>query len=196
MRSDFLFGTSGSPITLRDDKIEILAETRLLYKFGVGIESGSENILKNIYQRNETAQQAASAIRMVEKFRPLFFQKYTRPVINYQFIFDNPYETNQDVSKTLRFIAENISQRYTVTAFSLVMYPGSEIYQRAKRDQLIGIEQEIYTETYGDLKPTFTKLWLKLYRKNFPRFILFFLAGSFWYKLFNLYPFRLLYKRI
>ena len=189
------FGTSGSPATLRDDKLQILAETGLLYKFGVGIESGSEHILKDIYNRRETPALAAKAVAMVEKYRPLFFQKYKRPLINYQFIFDNPYETNADVAKSLRFIADNIPERDSVTSFSLVMYPGSDIYLKAKKDGLQHLDQDIYTETYGDLEPRFPKLWLKLFHHGVSKYIMQFLSQKAVFIFLNSYPLRWIYKK-
>ncbi|MEZ4599377.1 MAG: cobalamin-dependent protein [Syntrophotaleaceae bacterium] len=178
------FGTSGSPSTITDYKIKILAETGLLYKFGVGIESGSQRMI-DLYNRKETIQQSIKAINIVEKYREQFYQKHEKPVINYQFIFDNPYETNKDLSTTIRFILNYIKDPKSLTVFSLVIYPGSEIYIQSKKDKIFSIDKNIYQESFIELKPTFVKIWIALYRRGLPKWILRLLAAQIIFNILN-----------
>ena len=164
------FGTSGSPKTITDEKLRILAEAGLLYKFGIGVESASPRIL-SLYERRETPEAAAKAIAIVEKYRPLFYHKSAPPVINYQFIFDNPYETSDDVIATLQFICR-LPVRKSITCFHLVMYPGSKIYHEAIRDGKIAKDEAIYMEEFADLRTSWAKVWLYLYRAGVPLFML------------------------
>lgn len=186
------FGTSGSPNLVSDAKVKILAESGLLFKFGVGIESGSQRILK-LYQRHEKPSSAIKAIESVERYRPLFYQKSTKPVINYQFIFDNPYETTADITATLRLLLK-LPERGSATCFHLVPYPGSEMYRIALKDGYLPDEESIYQDLYWTLDPTFTKVWLTLYRMNAPRFLLRLLAVNPIFSFFNSFPFRSLYR--
>ena len=45
----------------------------------------------------------------------------------YDFIIDNPYETDEDIIKTLRLIL-TLPRPYGIMVFSLAFYPGSELY--------------------------------------------------------------------
>lgn len=188
------FGTSGSPVTISDQKIKTLAQTGLLYKFGVGIESASPEMLA-LYNRREQPSQALTAVRTVEKYRPLFYQKYVKPVINYQFIFDNPYERDRDVTVNLRFLLQ-LPERYSATCFHLVMYPGSKIYQQALADGLLEDNEYVDKEDYGALDPTFARVWLGFYRMGLPRFLLKAFASDYLFPLFDSPLFRRFYRAV
>jgi anaerobic magnesium-protoporphyrin IX monomethyl ester cyclase len=186
------FGTSGSPSTISDEKIKTLAQTGLLYKFGVGIESVSKQMLE-LYNRHERPSQAVKAVEVVEKNRHMFYQEHVKPVINYQFIFDNPYEKVADITANLRFLLK-LPERYSATCFHLVMYPGSQIYHQAQADRLLTNTENIDKEDYGALDPTFTRVWLKLYRIGLPRFLLKLLTSNTVFSIFDSFIFRFLYS--
>jgi len=190
------FGTNGSPTTITEEKMEILARTGLLFKMGLGIQSASPRILK-MYDREHTADRIAGAVAAIEKFRPLFYQELIPPIINYQFIFDNPYEKTADITSTLRFIAD-LPTRDSITCFHLVLYPGSEIYRQAKKDGIVGGDDEydVFQETYIDLDTSFTKVWLRLFQRGFPRALLRLLCILPVFALFNLPLFYPFYRRL
>jgi radical SAM superfamily enzyme YgiQ (UPF0313 family) len=188
------FGTSGSPTTVTREKVGILARTGLLYKFGLGVESASGRMLQ-LYQRHHGPDRIRRAVAAIEEHRALFYRQHRRPLIKYQFIFDNPYETPEDIRTTLRFISR-LPQRDSVTAFHLVIYPGSEIHRQAVRDGLIDDQGDIFQETYVDLDATLVKFWLKLFQRGVPRWLLRLLCLRPPYALFDSPLFRRLYRRL
>jgi len=188
------FGTSGSPTTVTEEKVGILARTGLLYKFGLGVESASERTLRR-YRRHHGANKIRQAVEAIEAHRSHFYAEHRRPLINYQFLFDNPYESADDVRTTLKFIA-GLPERDSVTAFHLVVYPGSELYRQAERDGLLGDDEGIWQETYVDLDATLVKFWLALFRRGAPRLLLRLLAWRPVFALFDRPLFRRLYRRL
>ncbi|MCP4650138.1 MAG: B12-binding domain-containing radical SAM protein [PVC group bacterium] len=188
------FGTSGSPSTIKDEKFALLAKTGLLYKFGIGVESASKRILK-IYNRRETPEQTFAAISIVEKYRNLFYEKHIPSLINYQFIFDNPYENTDDIIVTLKFILR-LPVRTSITCFHLIMYPGSAIYNKAIKDGFIKKEKNIYMEEFTDISPTFVRMWLKLFTSGYPKWILKVLLLKPVFMFFDSFIFRWYWKKI
>lgn len=188
------FGTSGSPTTVTAEKLGILARTGLLYKFGLGVESASERTLR-LYRRHHGTEKIRQAVDAIEEHRPRFYAEHRRPLINYQFLFDNPYESAGDVRTTLKFIA-GLPERDSVTAFHLVIYPGSEIHRQAERDGLLGKDGGIWQETYVDLEATLVKAWLALFRRGAPRLLLRLLCLRPVFALLDGPIFRRLYRRL
>lgn len=56
--------------------------------------------------------------------------------IYYDIIFNNPYETVEDLKESVRTILE-IPPPYNFFGFNLVFFPGTELYKRAMADGLI-----------------------------------------------------------
>ena len=54
----------------------------------------------------------------------------------YDIILDNPWETEADVITTLRFLAR-FPTPYVLFLFPLVLYPVTELYEKAKRESVI-----------------------------------------------------------
>ena len=76
-----------------------------------------------------------------------------------------------NVSATLQFICR-LPVRKSITCFHLVMYPGSKIYHEAIRDGKIAKDEAIYMEEFADLRASWAKVWLLLYRAGVPLFML------------------------
>ena len=71
----------------------------------------------------------------------------------YDFIFDNPYENREDQRETARLILQ-LPKPYIFQPFSLTFYPGTELFERAKKDGKIFDErsqvyEKISNEFYG-----------------------------------------------
>jgi radical SAM superfamily enzyme YgiQ (UPF0313 family) len=83
----------------------------------------------------------------------------------YDFILDNPYETDEDRIESLKLIAE-IPKPFHLHPFSLILYPGTQLYEMAKRDNLIWDEKkQIYETSFTNREPTYLNLLL-LFAKN------------------------------
>jgi hypothetical protein len=80
----------------------------------------------------------------------------------YDFLFDVPYETDHDKIESLKFIAE-LPKPHLLHPFSLVLYPGTKMYEMAKRDGFIGDEeQQIYAKSWTMTASGHLNLLIKL----------------------------------
>ena len=113
------------PRYLNKTKVDTLAEAGLGWII-IGLQTGSEEVNHKIYQRPSTNQQFLNAVRFVHKAGVSGL---------YDVILDNPYETEEDVLKTIDVLLK-IPKPYQLEVFSLMMYPGAEITKRAIKDNL------------------------------------------------------------
>ena len=100
-----------------------------LFRVALGIESGSENTLNLYKRRHGSPQRIVEAARILHKFYP---------GLSYCFdlILDNPYETKEDLMKTMSLL-EALPRTYGLTLFSLTFYPGTYLYNKAVEDGII-----------------------------------------------------------
>lgn len=90
----------------------------------MGIQSGSERIRRDCYER-ETAQQ-----EIIEACNVLARHGVIR---NLDFIGDNPYETDADREETLDLLCR-LPKPFYFNYFSLTYFPGVDLTERALRD--------------------------------------------------------------
>jgi anaerobic magnesium-protoporphyrin IX monomethyl ester cyclase len=130
----------GFPSNIDKDKLSLLVEAGLT-NFRMGIQTASERTMK-LYKRRNTLSQIEAAAGIVNAYR----DRIRMP--QYDIIVDNPWETDEDIIKTLMFLTR-LRPPYELTIFSLTFYPEMELYERAKRDGLIGNEnKDIYAKHY------------------------------------------------
>lgn len=131
-----------SPTSITDEKYKALVECGL-HTVQMGIESGSkqtQTLFKRTSMNNERIIKAAEIIA-----------KYTDRTAppQYDFIYDIPWETDEDRRETLRLISD-LPKPFRLQAFSLILYPETGIYQQAVKDNLIVDEKaEIYNRSFG-----------------------------------------------
>ncbi|MFA5014640.1 MAG: radical SAM protein [Actinomycetota bacterium] len=150
-----------SPLTINEEKINILIKYGCV-KVTMGVETGSERIAV-MYNRGNFHKVTNNAIALLEKYR-----KKMRLPPSYQFIIDNPYETLDETVQTLK-LALSIKKPWDSPIFSLMLFPGTPLYEKALVD---GFIKDKYSQIYGknwlnQSKPFF-QLWIRLYRKNYP----------------------------
>lgn len=131
----------GSPLTVTEDKLALLVDAGLIH-IQMGIESGSRN-LREIFNRGVFSnERILKVIQSINKYK----KKMIPP--HYDFILDSPYETTQDKIESLKIISK-IPRPFRLQTFSMVLYPGTKLYQMAKKDGLIKDEKkEIYDRSY------------------------------------------------
>ena len=122
------FKISGSVHYMNDKRIRPLVEAGLMH-IEAGIQSGSQRLNREVYRRNITAEKILEAARVLNTYKD-------RLLPAYDFIFDNPYETSRDRLATAQLISR-LPKPYAFSSFSLVYFPGTEIYEMARRDSLI-----------------------------------------------------------
>lgn len=136
-----------TPWTITREKLSLLVDAGLKSP-RMGIESGSERI-KEMYHRNYSNEQVVIASNIISEFK----HRISPP--SYDIILDNPWETEDDLIQTLILLTK-LSTPYTLSFFSLTFYPGTELYERAKKDGLIGDElTAIYCKHYKELRNTY-----------------------------------------
>jgi len=80
-------------------------------------------------------------VRIIDKYKTRNFH----PV--YHILVDNPYETKEAKKENIDFVT-SLSQGTTVHVIPLVFFPGTELYEKAKKDGLIKNEiDEIYLKS-------------------------------------------------
>lgn len=123
------FWVSGaSPSNLTREKLSILVKAGLT-DIRMGIQTASERT-KKIYKRYHTNQQVEKTVRIINEFK----DKIKLP--RYDIILDNPWETEDDLIKTLMFLAR-LPVPYYLILFTLTLYPGTDLYEKAKKDGLV-----------------------------------------------------------
>lgn len=134
------FHCLGSPQTINHEKLSYLIEAGLI-SLSMGIQSGSKNT-NLLYKRYFDEKEILKACNTINYFHA----KLNPPA--YDFIIDNPFESLDDQITSLKFI-QKLPRPYHICLGSLVFFPGSLLYDKAKQDGLIYDEdKQIYHKEY------------------------------------------------
>jgi radical SAM superfamily enzyme YgiQ (UPF0313 family) len=125
------FECMASPQQITEEKMELLAEAGM-WRIDVGVESGSDRIKKEVFNRpvfNAAVMRAASIIN-----------RHPQVIAYYFFIIGNPYERREDLLGTIGLIA-CLPFPCFIRTYNLVFIPGTHLFETACRDGIInGIE--------------------------------------------------------
>ncbi|MFC1709755.1 B12-binding domain-containing radical SAM protein [Candidatus Omnitrophota bacterium] len=157
-----------APNCIKEDHIKRLMDIGL-FRIGVGVESGSENTL-NQYKRSH------SSLKKIVEVAGILHKLHPRLGYSFDFICDNPYETEDDLKKTISLL-EAMPKTYDLDLFSLTFYPGTYLYDKAVQDGFI--EDSYYLKKnkyYRRLNKSFYNFIILLYAlKANPKLIDFFM---------------------
>ena len=117
-----------SPNNIRETNISRLVELGL-FRLSTGIESGSENTLRLFKRSHASPQTVVEAAKVLHKF-------YPRLKYSFDLILDNPYETTEDLKKTISLL-DAMPDSYELILCSLTFYPGTRLYDKALKDGFI-----------------------------------------------------------
>jgi radical SAM superfamily enzyme YgiQ (UPF0313 family) len=145
------------PNTVTDRKVQAVARLPIQL-VSMGIESASDDTLRNVYRRPTTPARIAEAIRILARHKVR---------AEYHYIVSNPYEPRQNVIETMRFIASHHQGPAALRVFPLMFYPGTPLYERAYADGLIGARDHAAYDFMGTGALEFAKhdylaVWLRL----------------------------------
>jgi anaerobic magnesium-protoporphyrin IX monomethyl ester cyclase len=158
-------------------KLQYLVDAGLKYVL-MGIQTGSGSIQK-LYQRMTTNDQILHAAQVIHSFQP----RISRPM--YHIITDNPYETDDDRYETLQLV-HRLLPPYRLTLFSLIFYPGTDLYSRAKTDRLVeDADPSLYTRNFQIVKPNYYNFALLCHSLNLPRPFLYLVTRRIVFRLFS-----------
>ena len=151
------------PATVTEEKLELLVDAGLSV-VQMGIQTGSERTLK-LYRRNVSNKKTLEAVKLINKYKQSILPLY-------DFIIDNPYEDRQDLVDTIKFINQ-FPDPYTLTVFSLVFFPGTELFNKAVEDGLIDpLNIDDYLKKYQHFSTRYLNLVISLLKIKIPsRFI-------------------------
>jgi anaerobic magnesium-protoporphyrin IX monomethyl ester cyclase len=148
-----------SPSSLTDEKYKLLVDAGL-HHVQMGIETGSHRI-QNLFQRKHMAnEKVVNAAKIIARYADKTQVPY------YDFITRIPWEDDADRRETLRLIAQ-LPKPFKLQLFSLVLYPATVAYDRARDEGLVEDEtQQIYDAMYQVREDNYLNLVLSLSSKG------------------------------
>lgn len=160
------FSCLASPLTMTAEKMAVLVDANLIY-LQMGVQTGSARIQSLFNRKSMDNRTILSAMQIIHRYRDRIHPP------SYDFILDVPYETVRDKLASIRLIAD-IPKPFRLQPFSLVLYPGTRLYEMAKADGYIQNEsRDIYTKSYTMRAATYTNLLILLSKNGrFPSWLL------------------------
>jgi len=123
-----------SPTTVDDDRYRVMVEAGLQIA-QMGIQSASPRTLA-LYNRS---RMSPAAVRTAAATMHAHVGRTLPPI--YDVLIDNPWETNDDLRATIRLIA-SLPRPHRLRLFSLVLFPGTALNDRARAEGLLVDEVE------------------------------------------------------
>ncbi len=182
------FRCMATPNAITERKVEALADAGLCY-VEIGIQSCVPETLA-MYRRKWGG---VEHVRRAAKI----FNKYPDKIeVLYDVIIDNPWEPVTHTVQTLREIVE-LPRPYLLQLFSLTLFPGTELYEKAVEDELITDPRtQIYQKHYQATEFTYLNIMLSLIYRQFPRPILRLMTNKLIMNLFNRSFLKPVYKTV
>ena len=155
------FGVAVSPNTYNSKKMQLLVDAGLWF-IQMGIQTGSQRVLDNVFKRNTNVEKTKVVVQELAGYK-----KSDGVELLVDFIIDNPYETSEDVYLTYKALLE-LPFHAIVNIFYLTFFPGTPLYDQAVKDG--------YTEPFGQKTSRlrfFTRQGVKVrYQKNYEMFLI------------------------
>lgn len=143
--------TGITPRSINPKILSILIDAGLI-GISMGIQSTSKEIL-DIYKRLWQKEEFIISINKAVKKHMSKLEK-----VEYYFIVDNPWEKEEDIIQTFKF-ANKLPKPCQISLFTLTFYPGTEIYELAKKEGLIKNDiEDIYRKHYRKYKKTYLNM--------------------------------------
>jgi radical SAM superfamily enzyme YgiQ (UPF0313 family) len=114
-----------TPKQLTEEKLLELKKAGLAWIF-MGLQSGSDRVNKEIFNRNVSSPEFLKAAGLVSDAGICAY---------YDVICDNPYETDKDMLETIN-VALSIQKPFQLQLFSLTFYQGTDLAHRAIKDNI------------------------------------------------------------
>ena len=139
--------TGATPITLTKEKLALLVDAGLV-ELRMGIQSAGSTT-KKLYTRPHSNQQVENAVRMINKYKD-------KVRVRYDIILDDPWAPQEDTIETLMFLSK-LPTPFLISLFSLILFPGTDLYNKAKKEGMIGNDDinDIYRKHYWGTKKTY-----------------------------------------
>ncbi|MEK6898345.1 MAG: radical SAM protein [Nanoarchaeota archaeon] len=138
---------------LSDEKIRLLVEAGCT-DIIIGIQSGSDRLNKEVYNRFITSEQVLKCAKILNKYK-------NRLAVMYDVISCNPYETKEDILATIRLL-QKIPKPYFLSVNNLIFFEGTPLYKKAMEDGYL----KTYNDAAGNLNYWDRWKHIKLKKKN------------------------------
>lgn len=122
-RINLPFIVKGTPRYFTPEKMDLLVDAGLAWA-NIGLQSGSDRICKEVYLRQTSAADFLEAARLIHRYPVAAY---------YDVIVDNFFESLEDELKTVETLTETPRPFY-LEMFSLTLYHGTQLYERAKNE--------------------------------------------------------------
>jgi len=128
-----------SPANVTKKNFDLLVDAGLS-NVGMGIQSGSKRIIE-LYDRQHvgSVEQSLKAANIINSYKG-------RLLPYYDFIIENPYETNEDLLDTVRLLVK-LPRPYVTRIYSLSFFPGTKLHKKASADGIF--YTDLYDKTFG-----------------------------------------------
>ena len=159
---DVPFFCASTPTSMNEEKVQSLIKAGLM-RLEIGVQSISDKVNHEIYNRPSNRDQLVATVKMLEKYRRDL-------TLCYDFILDNPWEKDDTRYESLDF-ALGLVQPVNLFLFSLTLYPGTTLYERAKQEGMIKNEHgQIYEKNHMLLNNSYVNTLFVLYTNyNVPK---------------------------
>jgi radical SAM superfamily enzyme YgiQ (UPF0313 family) len=138
--------TGATPSTLKRDKLAPLVDAGLS-EMRMGIQTAGERT-KILYKRPHSNEAVENAVVIVNDYK-------NKVQVYYDIILDSPWDTDDDAIETLMFLSK-LPTPYKLNLFSLLFYPGTDLYRKAKKDGIVKDDiNDIYRKHYHGCRPTY-----------------------------------------
>jgi len=155
------FHCAQHPNMVNRDILKLLKEAGL-ERVEVGVQSGSERIRKEYFERPVSDRRLLQDSRLLKEMGIVPF---------YDFIVDNPFESEEDRRLGLEFLLK-FPRPFHLHVFSLIYFPNTVITKRAleahfiSEDQVEGHAEQTFEQMFATLKyprPKNDQFWISLY---------------------------------
>jgi len=120
------FNVTLYPHMLSEEKIQMLKSAGLA-EITMGLQSGSQRIRKDIYDRHDNNERLTKEKTLLAKHNVMTY---------YDIIIRNPWETKEDLDKCLDLI-HSFERPYYLKIYTLAYYPNHPITIRAVREKVV-----------------------------------------------------------
>jgi len=121
------------PTLVRDDIVKIFKDAGMRY-INMGVQSGSERIRTEIYNRTDTDKKIRKAMDIIRS---------NKIGVMLDVIVDNPFDNDQDRKNALNFFL-SLPRPFTLNFLSLIFFPRVPLTERALKEGYI-IEDQVET---------------------------------------------------
>jgi len=173
---DLPFYCLTSPATITEKKLKYLVDAGLMF-VSIGIQSGSPRTLK-MYHRQNANKGIEEVLEWVNQYKETVFPYY-------DFLIENPLESDEDLLETINLI-KKIRRPYKIRVYSLVPFPGTELFYQQEENHLIGSDKAVvYRKDFAQRsqEKRYLNLLIDVSRYQLPAWVLNFLSSSFMLKL-------------